>query len=143
MDGTLHLDSYQFCRNLCVNSETGETQYFQWNITSAIMYSLCLCCGFSFLIYINNIFFAAKTFEEALFFKFFITYLHFVIYSLKMEFYLPEKKISMILEMIQRLMSVTWVHVRVVASFMGNVQVRARALSAQAVSVCTRALTEM
>ena len=57
-----------------------------------------------------------------------------------MRIYLPETKVEKILEKIRSSLSSSWVHVREVASVVGNLQAGARALGEQAVRVCTRAL---
>ena len=68
------------------------------------------------------------------------TYLGFVVDSRSMRIYLPEAKVEKILEKILNLRKSSWVHVREVASVVGNIQAGARALGEQAVRVCTRAL---
>ena len=69
------------------------------------------------------------------------TYLRLVVDSLKMEFYLPEKKILKIKEKILELLSgSSWVHFREVASAVEIIKAGSRALGTQVVRVCTRAL---
>ena len=64
-------------------------------------------------------------------------FLGFHVDSLKMEFRLPEVKISKIMEKIMSALLQARMSVRDVASVVGNLQAGARALGAQVVRVCT------